>query len=138
MTAQIIGDDKHRKRLNGMAANSARDLLAALYAAGQLIEVEAEISITNGSISGKGHVPSLPGEPPNADTRHLDTNIETTIEARDPPTVVVTSHAAYSAALEFGTSRMAERPFMRPAVAKKRAEAIDLVKRAANRNIRHT
>jgi HK97 gp10 family phage protein len=123
----IKGAKAHTDRLKRMQARTPQEVVRALYAAGQEIEIEAEISITNGSISGKGHVPSLPGEPPNADTRVLDSNIETTVAANLVPTVHVTSNAPYSAALEYGTSKMAERPFMRPAVAKKRADVVRLV-----------
>ena len=63
----------HADRLRRM--QNTRDIVKALYLAGQRIELEAERSITQGSISGKGHIPSFPGEPPNADTRLLDTNI---------------------------------------------------------------
>lgn len=119
---------KHSDRLKKMAARTPQEVLRALYRAGQLVELEAEFSITNGSISGEGHVPSLPGEPPNADTRFLDTNIQT--EIGGPTHVNVESKAPYSAALEFGTSKMAARPFMRPALQKKRAEVVKLVGKA--------
>jgi HK97 gp10 family phage protein len=112
----------HSARLKKMAKQTAREVTRALYLIGQQVELEAERSITAGSVSGKGHVPSLPGEPPNRDTGVLDSNIETTVVAQNPPTVHVTSHAPYSSALEFGTSKMAERPFMRPAVAKFRGK----------------
>jgi len=117
--AKVIGADKHRRRLQSMR-NVAKQVAAALYDAGEDIELDAEISITQGSVSGNGHVPSLPGQPPNRDTGRLDGNIETTIVAQSPPTVHVTSNAPYAAALEFGTSKMAERPYMRPAVEKNR------------------
>lgn len=117
--AKITGADRHLKRLRN-AANIARDVAAALYSAGQDIEIEAERSITEGSISGKGHIPSLPGQPPNRDTGELDRNIETTIQSQSPPTIHVTSNAPHSADLEYGTSKMAERPFMRPATEKNR------------------
>ena len=104
----------------------------ALYAAGQLIEIEAEHSITEGSISGAGHVPSLPGQPPNADTRQLDTSIHTVVVGRGR--VNVESTAPYSAALEFGTSKMAARPFMAPAAKKKSPEAKKLVAEAIRRS----
>lgn len=118
---KIVGAKKHNARLKRATAAVPGKVLRALYAAGQAIEIEAEISITAGSISGKNHVPSNPGEPPNADTRLLDTSIETTIERRgNNPAVHVTSNAPYSAFLEYGTSRMEERPFMRPAARKKR------------------
>lgn len=126
----VKGAEAHSNRLKSIAKKTAKQVVQALYLAGQEIELEAEHSITSGSISGKGHIPSAPGQPPNADTRFLDTNIETTVVSQNPPTVHVTSHAPYSAFLEFGTSRMAERPFMRPAAKKKRGKASAIVRRA--------
>lgn len=121
--AKIKGVREFKKRLDNLKGQKTRkQVVAALYSIGQNIEIDAEISITAGAISGKGHVPSAPGKPPNADTRHLDTNIETRIVGHHPPTVVVESLAEYSAALEFGTSVMVERPFMRPALAKNRKD----------------
>ncbi len=117
---------KHEARLRNLQKNTAQ-IVRALYGAGQSIELEAERSITAGSVSGKGHVASAPGQPPNRDTGILDGNIETTIVAQNPPTVHVTSNAPYSAFLEFGTSRMAARPFMRPASNKKRGEVTKAV-----------
>lgn len=112
----------HSDRLKRMAKQTAKEVVRALYLIGQQVELTAEKSITEGSVSGKFHVPSLPGQPPSNDTGTLVSGIETTIVAQNPPTVHVTSHAPYSAFLEFGTSRMAERPFMRPAVAKHRGK----------------
>jgi HK97 gp10 family phage protein len=117
--AKVLGLGQRKRRLTRMSDRKASQRrLQALYAAGQQIELDAEISITAGSVSGKDHQPSLPGQPPNADTRLLDTSIETTIERGNQ--VHVTSNAPYSAALEFGTSKMEERPFMRPAVERNR------------------
>lgn len=125
--AQISGDKKHADRLKRMVARTPRQVAAALYAAGQEIELEAERSIVAGSISGKGHVASAPGQPPNADTRDLDSKIETEIVMQSPPTVDVRAYSEHAVFLEYGTSRMVERPFMRPAVAKKRKVAAKLV-----------
>jgi len=133
--AKITGVQKHAQRLRS-ARDIAQSVTAALYSAGQDIELDAEQSIVQGSISGAGHVPSLPGQPPNRDTGFLDTNIETTVEAQNPPTVHVTSNAPYSAALEFGTSKMAERPFMRPATQKNRREVGRKVAQAVSIKIR--
>ena len=129
--------DRHARRLQKMAQRTAKEVLAGLYVAGQEIEIYAEHSITEGSISGAGHIPSLPGQPPNADTRLLDGSIETTIVARgDNPVVHVTANAPYAAFLEFGTSKMAERPFMRPAAKAKEKRVAELVKNATARVIR--
>lgn len=128
--ARVKGVDTFSNRLKRGKAKSASMVDRALYAGGQLIEIEAEHSITAGSISGAGHIPSRPGEPPNADTRLLDTSIHTTKEGRGR--VNVTSNAPYSAALEWGTSKMAARPFMRPATRKKHEEVMRLVGRSVS------
>lgn len=124
----------HSDRLKRMAARTPAEVARALYRAGQLIEIDAENSITTGSVSGKNHVPSNPGEPPNADTRFLDTNIETRIGG--PGLVIVESKAGYSSALEFGTSKMAARPFMGPALRKNKAKVIEIVGDAVSATIK--
>lgn len=133
--AKVTGADRHMNRLKNIR-NVAKNVTAALYSAGQDIELDMEHSITEGSVSGAGHVPSLPGQPPNRDTGHLDTNIDTTVQTQSPPTVHVTSHAEYSAALEFGTPTMDERPYMRPATEKNRKKVAEKVKQAVNIAIR--
>lgn len=128
--AKVRGADAFSDRLKRGKAKSASLVDKALYAGGQLIEIEAERSITEGSISGPGHIPSRPGEPPSANTRLLDTSIHTT--KAGPGRVRVTSNAPYSAALEWGTSKMAARPFMRPATRKKKDELTALVGKAVS------
>jgi HK97 gp10 family phage protein len=90
-----------------------RAINAALFEAADEVRAEAQRSITAGSVSGKNHVASKPGEPPHNDTSVLRNNIET---SQPRPFVArVSSEAPYAADLEFGTSKMAERPYMRPA-----------------------
>jgi HK97 gp10 family phage protein len=119
------GAKKHSDRLKRMIARTPQEVARALYSAGQLVELDAERSITTGAVSGANHIPSLPGQPPNADTHFLDSNIET--EIGGPGLVTVTSKAPYSAFLEFGTSRLSPRPFMRPAVERNRKKIVQLV-----------
>jgi hypothetical protein len=79
-----------------------RRIGAALFVAGNAVQVDAQISITTGAVSGKGHVPSSPGAAPNTDTHFLANNIETPL-IRDTGSelkVEVTSNAPYSVALE--------------------------------------
>lgn len=121
----------HQARLRRMAAQAAPAAARALYAGGQLIESTAEASITAGAVSGANHVPSLPGQPPNEDTGTLRRSIETRVGG--PNLVIVQAGGGetdYAAFLEFGTSRMAARPFMRPAAEQNRAEITKLVGRA--------
>jgi HK97 gp10 family phage protein len=120
------------RRLSG--PDMIRRVGSALFAGGQAIQVEAQLSISRGAVSGRAHVPSRPGEPPNYDTGVLANNIETVLVA--PLRVEVSSNAPYAAALEYGTSKMAERPYMRPAVAAKKAEVVALVRRAVTEAVR--
>lgn len=123
----IIGKQRHLMRLRRLRSARARKRIgAAIYTGAQEIATEAAVSITTGSIGGKGHIPSLPGEPPNADTGHLDSNIEAVRTGE--LTAEAESRAEYALALEKGTSKMAERPYMRPATAKKRSRVHKLVR----------
>jgi HK97 gp10 family phage protein len=131
----LEGAARHSLRLRKLAQN-AEKMGAAVYAAADMIRVEARHSITSGSTSGRGHVPSLPGEPPNADTHHLDSNITT--EKTGPLTAVVRSNANYAAALEFGTGKMAERPYMRPAVKKAEQKIKGLVSTTVKRMVKES
>jgi HK97 gp10 family phage protein len=130
----IRGVREHLARVQSITGpEMVRQINAALYAAGSIVETAAARSITEGAVSGKGHVPSQPGQPPNADTHLLDRSIETT--SVGPLHVQVSSNAPYSAALEFGTSKMAARPFMGPASDQSRAEVTDLIQRAVSKVI---
>lgn len=132
---KITGQRKHSERLGRMSRETKGEVFKALMVAGGLIQTEAQISITAGSVSGKGHVPSLPGEPPNADTGALDSQIETRGE-RAKTKVFVESEAPHAVPLEVGTSKMAARPSMGPAARKMRGKATDLVRQAVSRTAR--
>lgn len=130
---KISGSKVHTDRLKKMSGARTKSLTdKALYAAGNLIQVEAQVSITNGAIQGAGHVPSAPYDPPNANTGELHNNIFTVPIGRGR--VNVEAVAPYAKFLEFGTSRMIERPFMSPAAKKKSPEAKKLVAEAIRRS----
>lgn len=60
------------------------------------------------------HQASAPGEPPAVDTGKLKNSIRS--EQIAVTKAIVSASAEYAAYLEFGTRRMAARPYMRPAV----------------------
>lgn len=64
---------------------------------------------------GVSHQASAPGEAPATDTGFLINSIATAYQ-NDPPIFIgtVTISASYAAALEYGTARVAARPFARP------------------------
>jgi phage gpG-like protein len=61
-----------------------------------------------------GNSPSPAGGPPGVDTGALRASIH--VEMTDALTALVSDGVAYGVHLEFGTSRMAARPFMMPAL----------------------
>lgn len=108
------GKDAHLARLKKMSGPALFDAIGrVLFVGSDMVKAEAQRSITTGSVSGKGHVPSKPGQAPNNDTGVLKNNIRN--ELIKPTVAQVTSEAPYAAPLEFGTSKMAARPYMRPA-----------------------
>lgn len=132
---RVTGRDEVAARLNGAGGPALiREVGQALFAGGELIRAEAAHLITEGAVSGKGHVPSLPGEPPNEDTGTLRIGIETAQIA--PLHVEVSSNAPYAVPLEAGTSKMVERPSMGPATRNMRREVVELVRDAVSRALK--
>lgn len=116
---KIRNRDALLNRLEALGSDRVIEALGTVCEkAAQNVATYAAVSIAEGSVSGKRHVPSQPGQPPNNDTGVLAGNIEHT--RTGPLTAQATSEAPYAAALEYGTSRMAERPYMRPAAARVR------------------
>ena len=127
----IKGYDEIARKLKRLSdARLARDIGNALYVGGEILATEAQLSITQGSMSGAKHIPSKPGEPPMNDSGVLAGNIETV--QKSPALVEVSSNAPYSKALEYGTSKMAARPFLIPARNKTRKTIVELVAKAVN------
>lgn len=128
--AGITGVDRHLRRLTQRAKAVRREVGKAVVEAAELVAAEAVASISADWISGPDHVPSNPGEPPNADTGRLHRAID--VVRRGELTADVVSAAPY-ADLEFGTARVAARPYLRPATEKKRREAVALIVQAVRR-----
>lgn len=130
---KISGRERVQARLDGMTGREAVMRVGqALFWGADQIKAEAKHLITEGSVSGKHHVPSLPGEPPNRDTGVLDSNIEAVQTA--PLRAEASSNAPYAVPLEAGTSKMAARPYMGPATRNKRKEIVEKVVEAVNLN----
>lgn len=122
---KITGDKAHKDRLKRMADPRVRRAISrGIFVAAQEVQTEARLLITAGSVSGSEHVASLPGEAPNNDTGHLAGNIEATRTGE--LSSQVESKADYGAALERGTSKMAARPYMAPALQRKRKRILEL------------
>lgn len=118
-----------------------RALRQGVKQSAMMVRATAVESISNGSPSGiiyqkynprRTHKASSPGEPPATDTGYLVNNIAVVIDA-DGLGASIESRAAYSAALEFGTSQMQARPFMQPAIEENRPKIARLMAELARR-----
>ena len=128
---KIAGAQAVSAKLRKGVSGAGLDLIqSVLFEAGQRVQTDAQTSITDGAVSGAGHVPSAPGEAPNNDTGVLANNIET-LET-GPLHVTVSSNAPYAIPLEVGTSKMAARPSMGPALQKNKARIGKRVAAAVN------
>ena len=132
----LKGMKQFQARLNKLPAEAEKAVTQALFAGAEYIANEAALSITRGAVSGKNHVASKPGEAPNSDTHRLDRSIEGTKAGR--LRAKVTANSGYASALEFGTSKMAARPFMRPARDKSKEHVRDLAVRGMNEALRRS
>lgn len=127
----VTGDRRHLDRLRRMRNPRAVTRIGqAVFVAAVEVQAEARRLISEGSVSGKEHVPSEPGEPPNFDTGHLSGNIEAV--RTGPLTAIVESRASYAVPLEVGTDKMAARPYMGPASANKRRRVVTLIQKVMN------
>lgn len=97
----IRGHEAHKRRLRKLrGAAMVRPVTQAIFASAQDLAVDASLSITKGSVSGKGHVASAAGTPPNNDTGVLARNIEAV--STGPLKAETSSNAPYAAIQEFG------------------------------------
>lgn len=119
----VTGTAKHKARLARMRTEISGTSIKHLIQAGEIVREDIKASIVDGSVSGSGHVPSRPGEPPNADTHQLDTGIIVRVNP-SLRSVTVASTALYSAALEFGHGSLIERPFMRPGLRRNKSRVV--------------
>jgi len=123
VTIRLDGSEELQRALRRLRGDVRQAASKAIK--GTALELRGNIvkSIARGPASGviyektnptRTHQASAPGEPPMSDTGRLANSIE--FDALDDLTVTVGSRVAYAAYLEYGTSRMAPRPYFRPAV----------------------
>jgi HK97 gp10 family phage protein len=103
-----------------IASLQGQPLAQAVMAGAFVIEGEVKVSMSaeakTGRIYGR-HQASSPGEPPGVDTGVLVNSIRSRLLSSGSTSAfaVVGTGVEYGVYLEFGTSKMKARPFMRPA-----------------------
>ena len=131
VTTKIV----RKPRTQAVVKGYEGSLRALIGRAGNLVRNTAIQSINQGSRSGAFYMKggktgqrSAAGEPPKTDEGILAGSIVIDIDP-DGLGASVESRADYSEALEFGTSKMAARPFMQPALEENKPKINLLAKR---------
>ena len=133
VTTRVTSKPRYNSVISQYTAG-ARELVGR---AGNLVRNTAVSSIQQGAKSGviyekynprRTHKASSAGQPPATDTGFLVNNIGLKIDS-DGLGASVESRADYSVFLEFGTSKMAARPFMQPALESNKSKIRQLEKR---------
>jgi HK97 gp10 family phage protein len=150
-SVKVEGLAKIDKATKDVREAVAREINKALYASAKKVEAEAKRSIAEGGKTGRTytrggitHRASAPGEAPATDTGRLVNSITGELVKDKGGEAEVRAGGGvvnYARALEFGTTKMAARPFLFPALEKSkgwikgrldaavRKAAIDSVKR---------
>lgn len=128
IAVKIEGLDKLSANLTQVRASIEKELTGAIRSAAEKVRGEAIQSILEGSKSGRvykrgnvTHRASAPGEAPASDTGRLASSIQVIQTGLESLVIAGRGQVKYARFLEFGTSKMAERPFMIPALEKSRA-----------------
>lgn len=135
-TVTFVGLDELRRKASAAPELFKREVAKALYVGAIQVEKEAKQSILSGGKSGRiytrrtvTHQASAPGEAPASDTGRLVGSIHTDLDTASLTSTVKAS-TKYATPLEFGTSKMAARPFMFPALEKSKQFISDRLKTA--------
>lgn len=138
---KVEGVDQIKSNLAKLADKYGQEAARGAFKAAKLIEGDAKKSIQSQS-SGETvernreggqkyvHVVSKEGDAPNTDTGALVASIQTEVT---PKGIWVGSRLDYSAHLEFGTSSMAARPWLFPAIEKNRTKIKELIKKSVDK-----
>lgn len=135
---KIRGVEAHLARLRALADPSVKRALAsALEEGGGTLIAEASHLITQGaSGTGKNHVVSKPGHPPNEEYGDLRQSLHVRVVG-DPTDMHIqaVADAPHAVPLEGGTTKMAARPFMTPATEATRKQIVTRVRKQMNQII---
>ena len=130
----ITGSETLRRNLARLAGNERRQAQRdGLEAGARVYEAEVKLLLSQPGSgetytrNGVSHTASAPGEPPAVDTDFLRNSIQ--VDEVTPNEAIIAPHTDYAEHLEFGTSRMAARPYMRPALDEHEREIVDAIER---------
>jgi hypothetical protein len=121
VTIDIKGLDAVLGKLDRLTPEVQAAAKQGLFAVAQIAANDAKLRVARGPKTGRiykrgkiAHQASAPGEAPATDLGKLLGSIRGEL-ANEPLTANLVASVDYAIHLEFGTSKMAPRPFMRPA-----------------------
>lgn len=140
--AGVLGLDELTKNIKRFNSVVDSELQNAASAVGQAVRNDAVRSIQRGSPSGvtyqkyspkRTHRASAPGQPPATDTGRLAGSIRV---EQQRLTADIGTDLIYGKYLEFGTTKMAARPFLVPALEKNREKWRERVAAAIEKGVK--
>jgi HK97 gp10 family phage protein len=136
LDVRVSGLEGVQANLRSLTTRGRQALELALDESANALRDDITTSILHeahtGEMYGK-HQASAPGETPASDTGNLVNNIIVDNGQLPNLEVATSSLAPYSEALEYGTKKMAARPFMRPALQRHEASIISRLRAAMAR-----
>lgn len=124
--ARIEGGRNIARRLQ--VNSQGKDVTDVLLRAADRVRTDYIDRVNDGGGTGKAHVPSLPGQPPNTDTGRLVGSAGARATGRNVTETFV--EAEYGKFLEFGTNKMAPRPALGPAFDQMKPFIMDNLRKA--------
>lgn len=125
MRVQIEGIDDLMADLKRLGTISEEAVVDTINDIAMDTQQEAVRGIQRGPASGRTykrgtvtHTASAPGQFPMSDTGRLAANVEFEVATKSKAVAVVGTNIAYGPHLEFGTSKMAARPWLMPSFRK--------------------
>ncbi len=132
VTMSVRGSEQLRRNLARLAgAERRRAQQDGLEAGIRVVETHVKVNLSqqgSGEIYRRGnveHQASAPGEPPAVDTGNLRSSVM--VDDVTPTQATLGVHSDYGEYLEFGTSRMEARPYVRPAIDEHEGEIVHAV-----------
>jgi HK97 gp10 family phage protein len=138
LKVEIEGLDRIGNTTDRVLKGIERELKVGLYAAAKKVEADAKRSIASGEKTGRTyrrrsvtHQASAPGEAPASDTGRLVNSINGEVVGTFEAIVRAGGGIVkYARMLEFGTIKMAARPFFQPALEKNRNWIVERLNKA--------
>lgn len=140
--AKVLGLGRFEQRMNARGAAMQARLALALDEAAQAVQGEAQRLVADPPKTGRiyrkymprrTHQASAKGEAPATDTGTLIAGIVIDRADITRGRIIIASTAPYSRALEFGTRKMAPRPFLRRALRSMKGRVVTIFREAARR-----